>query len=455
MARRAQVSGLLVVTLALAVLGLPASARARTIRLGVDAPDLASALTLAVDGDEVVVPSGVWPASVRVERSITLRGEPGAVIDGGRRGTVLEVLAPLVVIRDLEIRGSGDGMENPRTNVDACIWSSPTADGLEVRNSRFPDCLFGIYVQQSDRAQIVGNTIAGRTGLREVDRGNGIHLFDASEVLVEGNLIEGTRDGLYISATDDSRIVGNRIHHVRYAVHYMWSHRNHLEDNETTDSLAGFALMQSHDLVVVGNRMARNRRAGLLARDGQRCVYRRNDIAANGTGVFVYNSIRERFEENLVAHNDVGMRIWGALAVEDVFAGNALIGNAQQIFYFGNRDMRWGEGARGNHFSDYLGWDQDDDGVGERPYRVDSLTASLVHRFPAAVLLLRSPALELLSHLQDGLPLLRVATVTDVAPVTAPTRDLADGRRLEPEGGWRTMRETFSAEADDHSLGTM
>ena len=140
------------------------------------------------------------------------------------------------------------------------------ADGLEVRNSRFPDCLFGIYVQQSDRAQIVGNEVHGRPTLREVDRGNGIHLFDASHVVVEGNVIDGTRDGLYISATDDSRIIGNRIHHVRYAVHYMWSHRNHLEDNEATDSLAGFALMQSHDLVVVGNRMARNRRAGLLAR---------------------------------------------------------------------------------------------------------------------------------------------------------------------------------------------
>lgn len=425
----------------------PAGACARVIRVGEDAPDLAAALTACQDGDEVVLPEGRWEGGVRIERSITLRGEPGAVVDGGGRGTVLEVQAPLVVIRDLEVRGSGNGMENPRTNVDSCIWSSPTADGLEVRDSRFPDCLFGIYVQQSDGAQIVGNDVRGRPSLREVDRGNGIHLFDANRVLVQRNVIEGTRDGLYISSTDDSQIVGNRVRHVRYAVHYMWSHRNRLEDNEATDSLAGFALMQSHELTVRGNRMARNRRAGLLARDGQRCLYDRNDIAGNGTGVFVYNSVRERFTENLVAHNDIGMRIWGALAVDDVFERNSFVGNAQQIFYFGNRDMGWGTGAAGNHFSDYLGWDQDDDGVGERSYRVDSFTASLVHRFPAVVLLMRSPALELLAHLQDGLPVLRVATVTDHAPQTRPTRDVDDARRLEPEEGWRSAEGTLAAGA--------
>lgn len=447
MARAAQV--ITAYALAVGVLATATPAEARVWRLGVDAPSLEAALAAAADGDEIRVPAGEWRGGVRVTRSVTLRGEEGAVIDGHGEGTVLEILAPLVVIEGIEVRGSGSGMENARTNVDACVWSSPSADGLEVRHARFVDCLFGIYVQQSDGAQLVGNVIHGRTTLRVVDRGNGIHLFDASHVVVEDNVIDGTRDGLYISATDDSRISRNRVHHVRYAVHYMWSHRNRLEDNEATDSLAGFALMQSHDLEVVGNRMARNRRAGLLVRDGERCLYRRNDVVANGTGVFVYNSIRERFEENLIARNDVGMRIWGAMAIEDAFVRNSLIGNARQIFYFGNRDMRWGRGMDGNHFSDYLGWDQDHDGVGERPYRVDSLTSNLVYRFPAVALLLRSPALELLAHLQDGLPMFRVATVTDESPLTEPTRAIEDARRLQPEGGWRSMSEVHGAEADD------
>lgn len=427
----------LIAGLAVAVaIAWPAGARAETFRLGPDLPTLAAALARAADGDEIVVPSGRWEGVARIERAVVIRGEEGAVLDGAGHGTVLTVLAPDVTIRDLEIRGSGNAMSNPETNVDACVWMSPAALRAQVLDNRLPDCLFGIYVQRSHGALVAGNDVHGRPELREADRGNGIHVFDADRVVVRDNVIEGTRDGLYVSASDDCRFERNTIRHARYAIHYMWSHRNVLSENETTDSLAGFALMQSNDLVVEHNRIARNRRAGLLLRDGQQGLYRHNEVVANGSGVFLYNSLRERLEENLIAHNDVGLRIWGAMVVECVFSRNSLVGNAQQIFYFGTRDTTWGVAEAGNHYSDYLGWDQDDDGVGERPYRVDSFTATLLHRFPAAVLLLRSPALELLSHLEQNLPMFRVHTVTDHAPEVAPTRPLEELRALEPEG-WR------------------
>ncbi len=418
MARQAKLS----VTLALVLLAA-APARADTLRLGGDLT-LAVALTRAVDGDEIVVPAGSWAGGVRIEHAVTLRGEPGAVIDGGGRGTVLTVLGPDVTIRDLEIRGSGNAMTNPETNVDACIWMAPTAVRAQVLDNHLPDCLFGIYVQRSNYARVEGNVVRGRPDLREADRGNGIEVFDASFVTVSGNDIEGTRDGIYISSSDDSTFDHNTIRHARYAIHYMWSHRNVLCDNDTRDSLVGFALMQSHDLHVEDNHITHNRRAGLLIRDGEGSTYRHNDVVANGTGFFIYNSVREHIEENLVAHNDVGLRIWGAMLVDVTFSRNAIVGNSEQIFYFGNRDLSWGRGVVGNHFSDYLGWDQDDDGIGDRPYRVDNLTASLLHRFPATVLLLRSPALELLSHMEERLPVFRIHTITDYAPEIAATRSM-------------------------------
>ena len=444
MARSAALIGL---TLAMLT---PAPVRAETLRLGVDAPTLADALSAAADGDEIVLPAGTWAGGVRIERPITLRGEPGAIVDGGGVGTVIEVLAPDVTLRDLEIRGSGNAMTNARTNVDACIWTAPSALRVQVIDDVLPDCLFGIYVQRSDHALVSGNTVRGRAHLREADRGNGIHVFDASFVTVEGNDIEDARDGLYVSAADDCVFERNTIRRVRYAIHYMWSHRNVLRGNETTDSLVGFALMQSHDLLVEDNRIARNRRAGLLLRDGERSVYRHNQVVANGSGVFVYNSQHERLEENLVAHNDVGLRVWGAMVVDGVFTGNAVVGNAEQIFYFGNRDLGWGVDQPGNHYSDYLGWDQDDDGIGDRPYRVDNLTASLLHRFPPAVLLLRSPALELLSHMEERLPIFRVHTVTDYAPRIAPTPSLADIPELE-----RGRRTDDPRPSSDAEMGSM
>ena len=67
-----------------------------------------------------------------------------------------------------------------------------------------------------------------------------------------------------------------------------------------------------------------------------------------------------------------------------------------------------------------MGWDQNGYGVGERPYRVDSFTNQLIHRFPAAVLLARSPALELLAQMERTMPVLRVPTVVDEHPLVEP-----------------------------------
>lgn len=404
------------IAMAIAIaLGVAPAARAEVLRPS-EGEGLAEAVARAEDGDVVLVPPGVWRGPIRVERAITLRGA-GGVIDGGGRGQVIVVTAAGATLEDLEVRGSGADLGTP----DACVWTAPSATGVVVTGGRFTDCAFGIYVQRSDRARIEGNTVMGRHEVREADRGNGIHFHDASFVTIRGNTVRGARDGLFIGATDDSLIEDNHVAHTRYGVHYMWSHRNVIRRNVVEDSLVGFALMQSHELSVEENTASRNRRTGMLFRDGKDCRVRRNRVLENGQGLFVYNSLRERFEENLVRHNDVGAKLWGALMVDGVFTGNAFIGNGRQLSYVGRRDLVFGEGQAGNHFSDYLGWDQDGDGTGDRPYRVDGLGAALIERHPSAVLLLRSPALELLSHLEQRMPVFRTFTVIDRAPQVATT----------------------------------
>lgn len=401
-------------SLALAMALAPTTAaRAATLRAGHDAPDLQATIDRAEDGDVVEVPAGVWRGPIRLARAITLRGT-GGVIDGGGTGTVLVVAAAGARVEDLEVRGSGSDLTG--TQPDSCIWLEESAAGAVVENNRVHDCAFGIWVNKAARAQILGNRVRGRVHQRPSDRGNGIHLFDASHLVVRGNHVSDARDGIYVSAVDDSLIEGNSTDGQRYGVHYMYSIRNTLRDNRSSGNLSGFALMQSRELVVTGNLAEGNERHGILFRDATDCEIRGNILRGNGQGLFFFSSADNNIVGNRMIENQIGAKIWAGSQRNHV-SGNAFVANREQIFYVGAVDLVLGTGGPGNYWSDYVGWDQDGDGTGDRPYRMASFNAHLVYKYPAAAMLMHSPGVELLSHLEDRMPLLTVPTVVDRAPL--------------------------------------
>ena len=380
--------------------------------------DLAAALEAAEPGDVIVLEHGVHRGPVRLDVRLSLIGR-GGVIDGGGEGSSVVVAAPGVRIEDVAIRNSGEDVGAS----DACIYVEPSATGAVLRGNTLSECAFGVWVHETEGVVIEANRISSRKDVREGDRGNGIHLFDASKLVVRGNHVEIARDGIYVSATEDSLIADNETSKVRFGIHYMYSYGNEIRGNVANDNKVGLALMESHDLVVEDNVAMRNKRMGLLFRDVEDSQVRRNHLEANGNGMFFFSSARNVVEDNVIVGNEMGLKVWAGTK-DNVISGNVIRGNRQQVFYVASEDQIWGEDGRGNHWSDYLGWDQDGDGVGDRPHRVDSFTANLLYRYPAAVLLMRSPALETLAHLSDLMPILRTPTVIDVAPLTKdPSRE--------------------------------
>jgi len=385
--------------------------QAGVLRVGRDAPDVASAVAMASSGDVIEVPPGRWKGPVRLDRAVTLLGV-GGTLDGGGVGTVLFVEAPGARVENLAIENSGYDLGGP----DTCVFVDAMATGAVVKGNRLEDCAFGIWVHETDGAQILDNRVQGRSEVRSSDRGNGIHLFNASRLVVRGNVVREARDGIYVSATEDSLIEGNTVSHQRFGVHYMYSYRNELRGNVSDHNIVGFALMESMHLVVEENQAIGNTRNGILFRDVQFSKIRRNRIEANGSGMFFFSSTENILEENEIVDNELGMKIWAGTRRNNVVR-NRIVGNRQQVFYVGAEDQEWGADGQGNFWGDYVGWDQDGDGVGDRPHRVDSFKARIIYQYPSAALLLRSPALEMLAHMAERFPLMRTPTIVDLAPL--------------------------------------
>jgi len=403
----------LVVALGLLLgLSVAGSASGAELVVGVSAPDVASTIALAEPGDVVVLPSGTWPGHVTLDKPITLTSR-GGILDGGDEGTVLRVSAPGAIVHQLRVRGSGVDRQGP----DSCIYVEPEALGARITDSELWDCTFGIWIHTTRDVIVEKNLVHGRTDIVNTsDRGNGIHLFDAERLRIVGNRVVGARDGVYVSATEHTLIAENIVEDLRYGIHYMYSFDNTVQDNICRRNTSGIALMQSSRLKILGNLVADNERHGILFRDVQYTQIEGNVAKRNGEGMFFFSSLDNTIVGNRFVANVIGARVWAGTE-RNVVDGNAFIGNRQQVYYVSASDQFWGEpGGEGNYWSDYLGWDQDGDGRGDRPYRVDSFHASLLYRYPSAALLLRSPALELLGRLQERLPTLRVPTIREEHP---------------------------------------
>jgi len=411
-------------------LGWTGPASARTWQVAPGGLSLSDALAQAEDGDILEV-SGRWVGPFILNKAITLRGLQGvvgedspatrAILDGQGVGTVLTVAAPGAVVESLAVRGSGDDLSGP----DACIYLTPEATGAIIRGNALEGCAFGIWVHQADGARILNNVVTGATVGHRSTRGNGIQLFDAKHLEVRGNTITGGRDGIYISVTTQSLIAENRMTGTRYGVHYMYAYHNTLRGNIADHNGSGYAVMGSHYLQVEGNRAAYNKEHGLLFRDVQYSHIERNVLLENGEGLFFFSSTENVIKGNRIIGNQVGIKIWAG-SVRNQVTENVLRGNRRQVFYVGTEDLVWGKTGAGNFWSDYLGWDQAGDGIGDRPYRASSFTANLLYRYPASALLLTSPALELLAHMEARLPLFRVPTIVDAHPLVRAAEGLGE-----------------------------
>ena len=397
----------------------PTAASAATWRVpGPGLPDVGSALRRAASGDEIVLAPGVYRESVIITRGVTLSAADAAdppVLDGGGRGSVVRIHAAGTRLLGLTIRNSGDDVEAR----DACIYVHEPAAGVELTGNTMAECLFGVWVNGAPGPRILGNRVSGLYKPIPSDRGNGLNLWRVRDALVRHNVIHDVRDGIYISVSTASRIEENLMYDLRFGVHYMYNDNNRITGNATCASTVGLAMMFSKHLEIDGNLAIGNKDHGILFRSIYASRIHDNTVVANGKGFFINDTADNEITANLVRGNAIGVHITAGSQGDRVH-GNVIADNPRQVRFTQRRDILWDAGGRGNYWSDYLGWDLNHDGRGDRTYRASHRIDALVHRYPQVKLLAHSPALQVLQALEARFPVLRPPSLVDRHPLMRP-----------------------------------
>lgn len=355
-------------------------------------------------GSTLKLEPGIYAGPLHIDRPMRLIGSPGAALVGPGKGSVLIITADDVQVEGMELRGGGHNA----TDGDAGIIV--LGDRFLLRGLKLTDVLVGIDLRQAHHGKIQDVNIEGSPNGPMGMRGDGIRLWESTHNQIEGNHLSYVRD-MVIWYSNHNTVENNVIEHSRYGVHFMHSDQSEVRNNHFSQDVVGVFVMYSTDIRLEGNVVANANGAagmGFGCKESDTIALKQNQFLGNTTGLYL-DSCPHRIgglaniQDNLLAYNHVGLRFNGVHAGAE-FRKNRFHENSIPVVVTGGGDAQAAL-FEGNRWSDYEGYDLDQDGFGDLPYAPRKVSRAILERRPAAAFFNGSPAAQLLDFLAIVFPM--------------------------------------------------
>ena len=357
----------------------------------------------AKEGDVITPPAGTYSGPVVIDKPLVVDGKNGVTIDAGGKGTVILLETDGATLKNLHLTHSGESANDIDSGVQV------RGNYNIIKDNVIDDCLFGVDLQQSSNNVVKRNTISSLDRFELGQKGDSVRLWYSFKNKIIDNITFNVRDMVaWYSA--DNVIKGNTGRDSRYSLHFMYSRYNLVEDNKYYNNSVGIFLMYSDGIVVRNNYIAHAAGPtglGIGFKETSDLIIENNTILYCSSGLYIDVSpfqpdTTNKFTHNLIAYNGIGIRFlndWHS----NIFKQNEFAGNLSQIVVSGgktaNRNV-W----EGNYWSDYEGFDRNNDNEGDTPYELYAYADKLWRDVPGAQFFKGSPILETLDFLEQLAP---------------------------------------------------
>ncbi len=370
------------------------------------------AIKIADTGATILVKKGIYiEDSIIIKKPLTLKGIGKPVIDGKKKGYVIEVNSENVTIDGFVIKNVGVSYTKDYAAVH--LYKS---NNFKLLNNRLETVFFGFLIEKSDGG-IVKNNIVSSNAQHEYNSGNGIHLWHCDSVEINGNECFGLRDGIYFEFVTNTLIHKNTSHNnLRYGLHFMFSNNNEYHHNHFQKNGAGVAVMFSKFLKMHHNIFENNwgnAAYGLLLKEIYDAELRNNEFRNNTTAIKAEGSTRVNYSNNNFVENGWAVKITGA-CYENKFTLNNFVNNSFNLSY--NSKIN-DNSFNSNYWSDYSGYDLDRNGVGDIPFRPVKLFNYVVNQTPESIVLMRSLFIDIINFSEKVSPVFTPDEVKDNTPL--------------------------------------
>ena len=337
-----------------------------------------------------------------VDKPIVIDGQNQVTVDGGGKGTVILLDTDGATLKNLHLTNSGES----HNEIDSGVQIRGKFN--VVKDNLIDNCLFGVDLQQSSYNIVRRNKISSKP-FELGQKGDAVRLWYSFDNKITDNEITDSRD-MVVWYSANNTIARNTGSNSRYSLHFMYSQYNLVEDNSYYNNTVGIFLMYSDGVVVRNNHIAHAAGptgVGIGFKETSDLVIEGNQVLYCASGFYIDVSpyqpdTTNRFKDNVLAYNGIGIRFlndWTG----NVFTHNQFVDNLTQVVVSGgktaNRNV-WD----GNYWSDYEGFDLDNNGVGDAPYDLYAYADRLWKDVPNAQFFKGSPMLEVMDFLERLAP---------------------------------------------------
>ena len=369
------------------------------------------AIKFSCRNDTILIQKGTYKEShIEINKPLIIIGKDYPIIDGEYNGEIFNIVSDNVVIRGLRIVNVGKSYIKDYAAIRVIETKN-----FNISDNIFDNLFFGIYIEKAKQGVIYNNKIYG-TSIEEHSSGNGIQLWYSNDILVSNNYVTGVRDGIYLEFSDNCKIISNTSSkNLRYGLHFMFSDNDIYEKNNFIDNGAGVAVMFSKNIDMNNNLFKDNWGAasyGLLLKEINSSKITNNIFNKNTTAVNIEGSNRLLFENNNFTNNGWAIKVRGACYSNKIIQNN---------FIFNSFDVSYNSSVndnvfKNNYWSSYNGYDLDNDGYGDVPYRPVKLFNYIVNAVPETIVLLRGLFVHIINFSEKVSPVFTPKNLLDQYP---------------------------------------
>lgn len=342
---------------------------------------------------QLTLEAGDYSGPVTITKPMEIIGQGAATTVHIEAESATIILASdQITLKDLVI---DDKRENPDEPVIVVKQQRDiTLEGLQLKS--MATAIKGTELQHST---LTDNTIEwkGKSSAKLSSRGNGIYLFNSSDIAVLGNTVSGMYDGIYTEGSKRLLIQHNEVRDSRYAYHMMYAEQVELLDNTSEGNIIGLMIMTSDHITLQGNKLLKQQdnanAGGILIYDVVDATVFNNEVIENRIGINIERSEAIQVQHNRLLHNFVALQLQKGEQIK--LENNDFIGNVTNI---------WDDGSskpiiQHNYWDTHQGLDSNGDGYSDLTYASSPFFLSLIERRPSFQLLFGTPGISFIEQL--------------------------------------------------------